>query len=94
MVAFIPSQTAYQSVTRHFVVASARTTKFVAINDSNGESDYGNDSYISIDQSLDIVRGSETEISDETWTDIEGGAPSRWMVMKDVSSRYDTITMC
>ncbi len=105
IVAFAPSQSAYHSVTtnrirHHVVVSSVRTVKFAAINDGNGEIDYGGDRSIIIDRSvpedigLDIVRGRETEISDETWSDIEGGAPSQWMVMKDVSSRYDTIMMC
>jgi hypothetical protein len=37
------------------------------------------------DIGLDITRGRDSEISDETWGDIEGGAPSGWMVMKGVS---------
>jgi hypothetical protein len=37
------------------------------------------------DIGLEIIRGSENDISDEIWGDIEGGAPSTWMVMKNVS---------
>ena len=37
------------------------------------------------DIGLEIIRGSENDISDEIWGDIEGGAPSQWMVMKNVS---------
>ena len=37
------------------------------------------------DIGLEIIRGSENDISDEIWRDIEGGAPSQWMVMKNVS---------
>lgn len=37
------------------------------------------------DIGLEIIRGSENDISDEIWEDIEGGAPSQWMVMKNVS---------
>ena len=46
-----------------------------------------NDSSQSVpnDIGLDIIRGRDSEISDETWGDIEGGAPSGWMVMKGVS---------
>ena len=37
------------------------------------------------DMGLDVIRGDKTELSDDVWDDIEGGAPSRWMVMKNVS---------
>jgi hypothetical protein len=37
------------------------------------------------DMGLEIIRGSESDLSDEIWGDIEGGAPSQWMVMKNVS---------
>lgn len=37
------------------------------------------------DLGLEIIRGSGNEMSDEMWRDVERGAPSRWMVMKDVS---------
>ena len=61
-----------------------------AADESNGEQDSNGinqrDSSRSV-PSLEIIRGSE--ISDETWGDLEGGAPSRWMVMKGVSAiRY------
>ena len=46
--------------------------------------DYGEND--SDDVELDIFRGSENEISDETWRDIEGAAPSQWTIMKEVST--------
>ncbi|KAL7550239.1 hypothetical protein ACHAWF_013479 [Thalassiosira exigua] len=36
------------------------------------------------DSGLDIVRGSDSDISDGTWDEIEGGAPNQWMVMKNL----------
>jgi len=50
------------------------------------DNDYGKND--SDDVELEIFRGSESEISDETWRDIEGAAPSPWTIMKEVS------TMC
>lgn len=38
------------------------------------------------DLGFDIVRGGSDDISDETWDDIEGSVPSKWMVMKNVST--------
>ena len=38
------------------------------------------------DLGFEIIRGDSDDLSDETWDDLEGGAPSRWMVMKDVSA--------
>ena len=64
-----------------------------AADESNGERDSNGinqrDSRRSVPNNigLKIIRGSE--ISDEMWGDLEGGAPSRWMVMKGVSAiRY------
>lgn len=37
------------------------------------------------DIGLEIIRGSEDDISDKIWGDIEGGAPNQWIVMKNVS---------
>ena len=38
---------------------------------------------------LEIIRGTGLENSDElpieTWKDLEEGAPSKWMILKDVS---------
>jgi len=59
--------------------------------DSNGESSFNNNSQevssqlIENDLGLDTVRGSDGDISDDKWGDIEEGAPSKLMVMKDVS---------
>lgn len=90
-VAFVPSQSLYCPGIIHRIRPSDRSVKFVTIDDGNGEGD-SRDNNISIDQSapnhvgLDIVRGhGENEISDETWSDIKGSAPSQWIVMKNVS---------
>ena len=57
--------------------------------DSDEISQRGNSRSVPNNIGLDIIRGSDRDISDETWGDIEGGAPSRWMVMKGVSAiRY------
>lgn len=37
------------------------------------------------DSGLEIIRGADSsDISDETWNEIEGGAPSRWAVMQNL----------
>jgi len=66
-----------------------------AADESNGERDSDGisqrDSSRSVpnDIGLEIIRGSDSEISDEMWGDLEGAAPSRWMAMKGVSAiRY------
>jgi hypothetical protein len=72
-------------------ISSSTTLTFGAADECNDERDsdeiYRRDSNRSVpnDIGLDIIRGSNSEISDETWGDIEGGAPSGWMVMKGVS---------
>ncbi|KAL3821674.1 hypothetical protein ACHAXA_006094 [Cyclostephanos tholiformis] len=69
-------------------ISSSTTLTFGAADECNDERDsdeiYRGDSNRSVpnDIGLDIIRGSNSEISDETWGDIEGGAPSGWMVMK------------
>ena len=40
---------------------------------------------ISNDMGLEIIRGGGSDISDETWRDIQDGAPGKWEVMKNVS---------
>ena len=63
----------------------------------NGESSFNNDSQegssqrIENDLGLDIVRGSDGDISDDKWGEIEGGAPNKLMVMKDVSIVFQII---
>ena len=66
-----------------------------AADESNGEQDSDGisqrDSSRSVpnDMGLEIIRGNDSEISDEMWGDLEGAAPSRWMAMKGVSAiRY------
>ena len=61
-------------------MSSLVTVKALASNDGSGESDD------SMRNDQDNVRGSVDEISDVTWRDLEGSAPSQWMVMKDVST--------
>ncbi len=61
-------------------MSSLERVKSLASNDGSGESDD------SMRNDQGIVRGSMDEISDETWRDLEGSAPSQWMVMKDVST--------
>jgi hypothetical protein len=62
-----------------------------AADESNGERDSdeisqrGSSRSVPNDIGLEIIRGSDSEISDEMWGDLEGSAPSRWMVMKGVS---------
>ena len=76
---------------RHHDVATSRIKAAGDGDDLNGESSFNNDSQegssqrIENDLGLDIVRGSDSDISDDKWQDIEGGAPSKLMVMKDVS---------
>jgi hypothetical protein len=53
--------------------------------DSNMISQRDRSSNIPNDIGLEIIRGSENDISDEMWGDIEGSAPNQWMVMKNVS---------
>lgn len=86
--AFVPSQ--YYS--SHPTIVKRQYTsliRFAAPDETTGD-DSSNNQYdddskrVPNDLGLDIVRGSPSEISDDMWDDIEGGAPSRWMVMKDV----------
>ena len=76
---------------RHHDVATSRIKAAGDGDDLNGESSFTNDSQegssqrIENDLELDIVRGSDGDISDDKWGEIEGGAPSKLMVMKDVS---------
>ncbi|KAL7430533.1 hypothetical protein ACHAXH_004697 [Discostella pseudostelligera] len=79
-VAYVPSQSAYRSriIYRiHHHVPSATRVKSLTNDYDYGEND-------SDDVELDIFRGSENEISDETWRDIEGAAPSQWTIMKEL----------
>ena len=57
----------------------------IETNDDDNNNVESSERRIANDLGLDIVRGSKDDISDERWGDIEGGAPSRWMVMKNVS---------
>ena len=63
-----------------------------AADESNGEQDSDGisqrDSSRSVpnDMGLEIIRGNDSEMSDEMWGDLEGAAPSRWMAMKGVSA--------
>ena len=57
----------------------------IETNDDDNNDVESSERRIANDLGLDIVRGSEDDISDERWGDIEGGAPNRWMVMKNVS---------
>ena len=80
---------------RRHHVATSRIKATGDGNDSNGESSFNNNSQegsgqrIENDLGLDIVRGSDGDISDDKWGDIEEGAPSKLMVMKDVSMYFN-----
>ena len=81
---------------RHHVATSR--IKAVGGDDLNGESSFTNsqeDSSQSIenDLGLDIARGSDGDISDDKWGDIVGGAPSKLMVMKDVSMYFKSLEL-
>jgi hypothetical protein len=80
--AYVPSKSAYppRNINQIHHVSSLERVKSLASNDGSGESDD------SMRNDQGIVRGSMDEISDETWRDLEGSAPSQWMVMKDVST--------
>ena len=81
--AYVPSKSAYPQSTInriHHDVSSSERVKSLASNNGSGESDD------SMRNDQDIFRESMDEISDETWRDLEGSAPSQWMVMKDVSA--------
>lgn len=52
--------------------------------DSDGGRGDASRNVVPNDMDIEIVRGIDSEISDGTWDDIEGGAPSRWMVMKNL----------
>ena len=67
---------------RRHHVATSRIKATGGGDDLNGED---SSQRIENDLGLDIVRGSDSDISDDKWQDIEGGAPSKLMVMKDVS---------
>jgi len=83
------------SATKPWVYHTSTRLKSGAADESNGEQDSdgisqrGSIRSVPNDIGLEIIRGSDSEISDETWGDLEGAAPSRWMVMKSVSAiRY------
>ena len=52
----------------------------------NDNSDEFENRRVDNDLGFDIVRGGSDDISDDTWDDIEGSVPRKWMVMKDVST--------
>mmetsp|Transcript_1548 Transcript_1548/g.3954 ORF Transcript_1548/g.3954 Transcript_1548/m.3954 type:complete len:186 (-) Transcript_1548:1638-2195(-) len=96
--AFVPSRSSVHPaavVHQHYTAVSTRL-KSIAPNsdepsDDGRESDSvdnqdapGSSSEVPNDLGLEIIRGSASDISEETWGNIEGGAPSRWMVMKDL----------
>jgi len=84
---------------RHHDVATSRIKAAGDGDDLNGESSFTNDSpegsgqRIGNDLGLDIVRGSDSDISDDKWGEIEGGAPSKLMVMKDVSMYFKSLKL-
>ena len=100
--AFVFSPKAFQptaTIQRHqyhqaVASVSSRTLQSITLNANNDSADDGgqenNDAssgrMVANDLGLDIVRGGVENLSDDTWGDIEGGAPTRWMVMKDVST--------
>lgn len=56
----------------------------------NGQEDAAIGERVPNDLGLEIIRGSDSnEIPDETWRELEDGAPSRLMVMKNVSARTE-----
>ncbi|KAL3757970.1 hypothetical protein ACHAWU_006028 [Discostella pseudostelligera] len=78
--AYVPSQSVHRSriINRiHHDVAPVMRVKSLT-----NDNDYGKND--SDDVELEIFRGSESEISDETWRDIEGAAPSPWTIMKEL----------
>ena len=86
--AFVPSRSYY---CYHHTVRHLQSTRLrFAAPDETTDDDPNNDQEeddsrrVPNDLGLDIVRGSPSDIPDDIWEDIEGGAPSRWMVMKDV----------
>jgi len=81
---------------RRHHVATSRIKAAGDGDDLNGESSFndspeGSGQRIENDLGLDIVRGSDGDISDDKWGEIEGGAPNKLMVMKDVSIVFQII---
>lgn len=87
--AFVPSRSYY---CYHHTVRHLQSTRLrfaapdeTTDDDPNNDQEEDDDSRrVPNDLGLNIVRGSPSDIPDDIWEDIEGGAPSRWMVMKDV----------
>ena len=85
----IPSSVAYRQHRTTIVFPS--TTKLHAAEDDNAGNNNNIDPsrVIENDLGLDIVRGTgldnADEIPDQTWEEIEQGAPSKLMVVKNVS---------
>ena len=73
---------------RHHVATSRIKSAGDGDDDFNGED---RSQRIENDLGLDIVRGGDGDISDDKWGEIEGGAPSKLMVMKDVSKHFKSL---
>lgn len=97
--AFVPSRSYY---CYHHTVRHLQSTRLrfaapdeTTDDDPNNDQEEDDDSRrVPNDLGLNIVRGSPSDIPDDIWEDIEGGAPSRWMVMKDVSNNSFLLTFC
>mmetsp|Transcript_25306 Transcript_25306/g.54461 ORF Transcript_25306/g.54461 Transcript_25306/m.54461 type:complete len:171 (-) Transcript_25306:230-742(-) len=83
--AFVTSRTSLHSAIihrhHHHPAASTRLKSIAPDEPANNDNE---DDRVQNELGLDIIRGSDVEISDEIWGDVEGGAPSRWMVMKNL----------
>lgn len=94
--AFVPHHYAIIPQERYPPLSTISSTRIRLSADGDDESDDTLDASIlrdiaenrnvANDLGFEIIRGDSDDLSDETWDDLEGGAPSRWMVMKDVSA--------